>query len=154
LSHDCIPFSAIPHTTSIFQDFLFHHKKVSRFYPHEPSVAAVAEYARGLEFPAERRARVADVLARQNRAWGAGEKALASIERLRKGAVAVVSGQQVGLFGGPLYSVLKAVSAVQLAAELAAQGIDAVPVFWLATEDHDLAEVNHTFLWSAKSCGG
>ena len=146
LSHDCIPFSAVPHTTSLFRDYLFNHRRVAQFYPHEPTVAGVAAYARKLGFPAERRARVADVLARQNRAWGAGDAALAAIDQLRKGAVAVVSGQQVGLLGGPFYSVLKAVAALQLAGELTAQGIDAVPVFWLATEDHDLAEVNHAFL--------
>lgn len=124
---------------------MFHHQRVAQFYPHGPTVADVAAYARALDFPAERRARVASVLARQNSAFGAGEATVAAINRLAKGAVAVVSGQQVGLFGGPFYSVLKAVSALQLASELTAKGIDAVPVFWLATEDHDLAEVNHAF---------
>jgi len=84
---------------------------------------------------------VADVLERQNRRWGATPETQASIESLRRGAVACISGQQVGLLGGPLYSLLKAVSALQMAEELTAQGIDAVPVFWLATEDHDLAEI-------------
>ena len=61
--------------------------------------------------------------------------------RFAKGAVAVVSGQQVGLFGGPAYAVYKAVSAIQIAQELTKAGVDAVPVFWMATEDHDLDEV-------------
>jgi bacillithiol biosynthesis cysteine-adding enzyme BshC len=143
VSHDCIPFSAVPHSSSLFRDYLFHHQRVAQFYPTEPTPAGVAAYARGLEFPAERRAQVANVLARQNREFGSGATAMAAIERMRNGAVTVVSGQQVGLFGGPLYSVLKAVSAVQLASELTAKGIDAVPVFWLATEDHDLAEINN-----------
>ena len=89
---------------------------------------------------------MADVLERQNREWEASAETFASIDRLRAGAVAVVSGQQVGLFGGPLYSILKAASALQLAAELSAKGIAAVPIFWLATEDHDLAEVNQIAL--------
>jgi bacillithiol biosynthesis cysteine-adding enzyme BshC len=84
---------------------------------------------------------VAEVLERQNRKWGATEATLASIERFRQGAVACISGQQVGVLGGPLYSVLKAASALQMAEELTAQGIAAIPVFWLATEDHDLAEI-------------
>jgi bacillithiol synthase len=57
--------------------------------------------------------------------------------------VAVVSGQQVGLFGGPAYSFYKALTAIQAAADLVHKGIPAVPVFWMATEDHDVDEVRH-----------
>jgi uncharacterized protein YllA (UPF0747 family) len=59
----------------------------------------------------------------------------------------VVTGQQVGLFSGPAYTIYKALTAVRLAARLSEQGIPAVPMFWLATEDHDVAEVNHTFVF-------
>ena len=128
-----MPFTAIPHNSRLFLDFLFQYDKVKDFYAHQPHSQAVLEHARTLEFPAERRARVADVLEKQNRRWGASEAALASIEKFRQGAVACISGQQVGVFGGPLYSVLKAVSALQMAEELSAQGVPAIPVFWLAT---------------------
>lgn len=60
----------------------------------------------------------------------------------RSGAMAVVTGQQVGLFGGPAFSLYKALSAVKLASEARKLGVDCVPIFWLATEDHDLEEVN------------
>jgi bacillithiol biosynthesis cysteine-adding enzyme BshC len=53
----------------------------------------------------------------------------------------VVTGQQVGLFGGPAFTIFKALTTVRLANYLAEQGVPVVPVFWLATEDHDLAEV-------------
>ena len=77
-----------------------------------------------------------------NSAWGAGAETLANIARLReKDCVAVVSGQQAGLFTGPLYTIYKALSAVKLAGCLAQRGTAAVPVFWIATEDHDFAEV-------------
>ncbi len=142
-----MPFTAIPHSSRLFLDFLFQYEKVERFFAHRPDSRAVLEYAREfaaggrLEFPAERRARVADVLEKQNQRWGAGEATLGSIERFRQGAVACISGQQVGVLGGPLYSVLKAVSALQMAEELTAKGVAAIPVFWLATEDHDLEEI-------------
>jgi bacillithiol biosynthesis cysteine-adding enzyme BshC len=142
LKSECMPFTAIPHNSRLFLDFLFDFDKVAGFYGHPPRPQAVLDYARTLDFPAERRARVADVLERQNRRWGASEAALASIEKFRHGAVACISGQQVGLFGGPLYSILKAVSALQMAEELSAQGVPAVPLFWLATEDHDWAEIS------------
>jgi bacillithiol biosynthesis cysteine-adding enzyme BshC len=69
----------------------------------------------------------------------------ASLDRLHEpGAVAVTTGQQPGLFTGPLYTVFKALSAVALARELeAAWRRPVVPVFWLATDDHDFAESNH-----------
>jgi bacillithiol biosynthesis cysteine-adding enzyme BshC len=138
---ECMPFTAIPHNSRLFLDFLFQYDKVESFYAHRPHSQAVLDYARQLEFPAERRARVAAVLEKQNAGWGASEATMASIERFRQGAVACISGQQVGVFGGPLYSVLKAVSALQMAEELSAHGVAAIPVFWLATEDHDLAEI-------------
>jgi len=143
--HECIPFAAVPHTTPLFLDFLSHSAKVASFYPHKPIIEDVATYAKGIQYPAERRAAVASILDRQNKAFGSSAAAMESIARLKNGAVAVISGQQVGLFGGPLYSVLKAASAIQMALDLTERGVDAVPVFWLATEDHDLAEVNHTF---------
>ena len=86
------------------------------------------------------------MLERQNKSWDASPKTLANLDRLRKGAAAVVTGQQVGLFGGPMFAIYKALTAVKLAEEATAAGVDAVPVFWLATYDHDLAEVNHVSL--------
>ena len=55
--------------------------------------------------------------------------------------IAVVSGQQAGLFTGPLYTIYKALSAVKLAGCLRQRNTKAVPVFWIAAEDHDFAEV-------------
>ena len=89
---------------------------------------------------------VADALERQNRAWGASEATLKNIQRLREGAHAVVTGQQVGLFGGPLLALLKVASVLALAKQVESAGVPCVPVFWMATEDHDLAEVNQTLL--------
>ncbi|MDR3762730.1 MAG: bacillithiol biosynthesis cysteine-adding enzyme BshC [Acidobacteriota bacterium] len=146
LNIECMPFSAIPHNSRLFLDFFFDFPKVSAFYAHRPNADAVLEYSRRIEFPSERRQKVADVLERQNRLWGADAAALKSIERLRNGAVACISGQQVGVFGGPLYSLLKACSAIQMAQELTQRGVDAIPIFWLATEDHDLAEIASTTL--------
>ena len=113
-------------------------------YAHPPGDAAArAEAARRAAARAVHRDADADVLAEQNRAWGAGADALALIERLREPeAVAVVTGQQLGLFAGPLYTPYKALSAVRLAERLHAEtGRPVVPVFWLADEDHDFEEV-------------
>jgi len=140
---ECLPFSQIPHTTRIFSDFLSDHSKVQQFYPRSAYFDQwFQDEALNLRYDAERRQRVSAILERQNRSWGASEKTVENIARLRAGASAVVTGQQVGLFGGPLFSIFKALSAVKLADRATRSGVDCVPVFWLATEDHDLAEVN------------
>ena len=60
-----------------------------------------------------------------------------------------MTGQQVGLFSGPAYTIYKAMTAAHMARQLTDRGIPAVPVFWLATEDHDFAEVNHAWVFGA-----
>jgi bacillithiol synthase len=66
-----------------------------------------------------------------------------ALERLREGANVVVTGQQVGILGGPLFTPHKAATAIALAREATDAGYPHVPVFWLASEDHDFLEVNH-----------
>jgi bacillithiol biosynthesis cysteine-adding enzyme BshC len=147
MKSECLAFTAIPHTTDLFRDYLYHFERLQQFYPLNPrDHAGLHAYARNLQFDDARRKQVAGILERQNREVGASAATIANIGRLRVGAFAAVSGQQVGLFGGPLYSIFKAVSAIRLARDLTSAGIDCVPVFWLATEDHDLAEVNHVTL--------
>jgi bacillithiol biosynthesis cysteine-adding enzyme BshC len=91
--------------------------------------------------------KLAAALERQSLEFGAGPAALANIAKLRGGARAVVTGQQVGLLGGPLYVLLKAATAIARAKQAtAATGVEHVPVFWLATEDHDLEEVDQVSL--------
>jgi bacillithiol biosynthesis cysteine-adding enzyme BshC len=147
---ECVPFRQIPHSTPLFLDYLSHSPSVQKFYPRSPNSAQwLKEEAGRVQYDPQRRAKASEILARQNAVWGASERTLANVERLRRGALAAVTGQQVGLFGGPLFSIFKALSAVKLAAEATEAGVDCVPIFWLATEDHDLAEVNHATLLSA-----
>jgi bacillithiol biosynthesis cysteine-adding enzyme BshC len=140
----CLPFSEVPHTTRLFNDFLAYSPKVQPFYPRSPHFEEwMTEESGKISYDAARRERVTNILQRQNEGWGGSPKTLANLDRLRQGAAAVVTGQQVGLFGGPMFSIYKALSAVKLAEAATRAGVDAVPVFWLATYDHDLAEVNH-----------
>ncbi len=141
---DCIPFSSIPHTTKLFSDYLSQAPEIRRFYPHSSDV--IASLASVVPSGTETHRRVAAVLERQNRAWGASEAVLRNIQRLREGAHVVVTGQQVGLFGGPVLALMKVASALALAQQVEASGVPCVPVFWMASEDHDLAEVNQALL--------
>ena len=140
----CLPFSQIPHTTRLFTDFLAYSPPIQPFYPRSPYFAEwLNQESAKISYDASRRERVTAVLERQNKSWTASAKTLANLDRLRKGATAVVTGQQVGLLGGPMFAIYKALTAVKLAEEATASGVESVPVFWLATYDHDLAEVNH-----------
>ncbi len=149
MKSQCLPFTQIPHTTRLFLDYLSYTPSVRGMYPRSPIFSEWVKDEAGLVvYDGARRARVSEILERQNRAWGASAKALENIERLRRGTVAAVTGQQVGLFGGPLFSIFKALTAVKLAETATAAGVECIPIFWLATEDHDLAEVNQVALLS------
>jgi bacillithiol synthase len=140
----CLPFVQIPHTSRLLTDFLAYLPSVRPFYPRSPHFREwLQPEASSISYDGARRERVANILERQSKAWGASPQTLANLERLRNGAAAIVTGQQVGLFGGPMFAIYKALTAVKLAEEATAEGVSAVPVFWLATYDHDLAEVNH-----------
>ncbi len=148
MTTDTIRFSEIPKTSRLFQDFLYDFPRVENFYEAggRDWDALLARSARVAAQDYNRDA-VADVLLEQNRAAGAGAATFSNIERLReKDSVVIITGQQAGLFTGPLYTIFKALTAIKLANELRARGVNAVPVFWIAAEDHDFAEVNHTRL--------
>ncbi|MBV6431308.1 MAG: putative cysteine ligase BshC [Bryobacteraceae bacterium] len=139
----CKRHSEIPHTSKLFSDLLYHFDRVSSFYPHAPlDPLGLAASAREIDFSPDRRARLVSALRAQGNS-GALLDALG-----KEGTVAVLTGQQVGLFSGPAYSVYKALTAVRLARELTSRDIPAVPVFWLATEDHDLDEVSSAWTFS------
>jgi bacillithiol synthase len=133
----------LPHTSKLIRDFVEDFSKVSAFYAHPPTLKSAASYAKQLSFPADRRREVAAALRAQNASFGSSSETQTNLRRLEQGAVAVVSGQQVGLFGGPAYAFYKALSAIETARQLTHSGIEAVPVFWMASEDHDVDEVRH-----------
>lgn len=149
MTAQCLPFREIPHSSRLFLDYLDRTPSVQTFYPRSATFLSwAAEESSRIKCPADRRKRVAEILERQNKACGASAKTLENISRFRDGAFAVVTGQQTGLFGGPMFSVYKALTTVKLAQEASKLGLNCVPVFWLATEDHDLEEVNQADILS------
>jgi bacillithiol biosynthesis cysteine-adding enzyme BshC len=150
MSTECYPIATLPHTTKLFRDFLAMGDgsgaaPIRGWFGAEP-------LGRGWMRPANASVNadaLADALERQSISFGAGPETLNNIAKLRVGARAVVTGQQVGLLGGPLLTLLKAATAIARARQVtAATGVEHVPVFWLATEDHDLEEVDQVSLLS------
>ncbi len=147
---ECHPISSLPGVSALFRAFTEAEDpatvaRLRHWYPHDPFRMDWARTAPVLA--AEHRSRLASELLQQAELFQAGEAARGNIERLREGAAAVVTGQQVGLFGGPLLTFLKAATAVRKAQDATrVSGREHVPVFWLASEDHDVAEADQVHL--------
>ncbi|HEU5341222.1 bacillithiol biosynthesis cysteine-adding enzyme BshC [Edaphobacter sp.] len=150
MSIECYPMTVLPGVSPLFRDYLAMgvESPLHNWY-------GAAPFSMGWMDPAPRRDHsdaLADLLEQQNRAFGAGVAASENIRKLRAGARAVVTGQQVVLFGGPLLTLLKAATAIARAkTATTATGVEHVPVFWMATEDHDLAEVDQVALLTKTS---
>ncbi len=127
-------------------DYLYHTEKVQSFFPSALSLDPPPLREVHLPPPLlSHRGALVAALQRQNRLWGAAARTFENLDRLAKShCFAVVTGQQVGLFTGPSYTIYKALTAIKLAELYKRQGIETVPVFWMATEDHDVEEVSRT----------
>ena len=138
----------LPWIKPLVVDYAFDHARVASFFagdPHDPhawreAIARTRSHKRELDA-------IANIIAAQQHVRGAPAEAVAAAARLRNPeTVAVLTGQQAGLFGGPLFTLLKALTAVQLAERLKSDhGVPAIAIFWIDAEDHDWEEV--------KSCG-
>ncbi len=142
----CVRQDQIPGTSTFFADYLYQFDKLSAFFPYSSWHAdSVVSTAHSVAFPAARRAQIVAALAAQN------DNSVALNRLAQPNTVAIITGQQVGFLLGPAYTIFKALTVVRLAEHLNEQGISAVPIFWLATEDHDLAEVDHAWMFNQEA---
>ena len=147
---NCVPVEIrrLPWIKRLAADYAFDYARVADFFTGNPAESSAWQdaIARTQRHPRQRAA-IAEILQAQQARRGAPAEAIAAAERLRDPAtVAVVTGQQAGLFGGPLFALLKALTAMRLARRVSdEQGAPAVAIFWIDAEDHDWDEV--------KSCG-
>lgn len=148
LRFEDLPFSSIPNQSKLFLDYLGDPNALKKYYPNAVANAVdlVSHVDEVLSNYLVDRNEICDVLEDQNRGFGGSERTVQNIETLRNAdCVAVLTGQQVGLFTGPLYTVYKALSAIGFAERLNNSGVKTVPIFWTATEDHDFEEVSKAF---------
>jgi bacillithiol biosynthesis cysteine-adding enzyme BshC len=142
-----LDYAAFVHPPSaLFRDYLAGREAVAPFFDGArwdlEALLAHAARSRALARPLDK---LAEALARQQQARGATRAAELAAQLAAPEAVAIVTGQQAGLFGGPLYVLHKALAAVKIAAALRARWSGpVVPVFWIASDDHDFAEVRST----------
>jgi bacillithiol synthase len=141
---DCYPIAILPRLTPLFLEFVDRRQPLTPFYP--TSAYSTDWMVKSPILAPAQRAALCSLLEQQNRDFGAGDAAFENLSRLRNGAAAVVTGQQVTLFGGPLLTILKAATAIRKAKDASLAGKPHVPIFWLASEDHDFAEADHVTL--------
>lgn len=131
------------------RDYMYAYERVDEYFNgdfhHLETFRNQTDKAQSREIDRES---LGDVLMEQNRAYGCGKQTVQNIERLSRDRVcAILTGQQAGLFSGPLYTIYKALTAIKLAEYLNQNCHGSyVPVFWVASDDHDFAEVDHIHL--------
>jgi bacillithiol synthase len=146
-SPDVVDYGAFPDPPSLlFRDYIAGTPRLLPFYGNDgwdlAAVGRAAERSRTLE---RSRVTLAERLAEEQQGRGASRAAAAAHRLADPRAVAVITGQQAGLFGGPLLVLLKALATLRLARDLeAATGAPVVPLFWVAADDHDFAEIRET----------
>jgi len=149
LRFETVDFADIPAQSKLFLKYQSDPLSLRKYYPSAVvshfEVAARASKVLS-EYKTDRQ-RLCEVLEDQNRGFGAGSKTFDKISLLKRDdTVAVLTGQQAGLFTGPLYTIYKALSAIKMADCLTERGQNAVAVFWAATEDHDFEEISQSVL--------
>ncbi len=140
-----VPYSSFESFSALFQDFIARPDALTEWFGGDFRDAAFRKERVDAVLSAPRdRASLAAVLRRQARDFdidASSEPLIAKLEQ--SSATAVVTGQQLGLFGGPLYTLFKTLSAIQVAAQMEVEtGHACVPVFWLEGEDHDFEEIS------------
>lgn len=133
-------------TNQLLQDYQDQKEAICRFFHFKNEQASFEARLKELQQHPIRRKELVTVMRQYMQQFASSEKIEQHLEELENNAVTVVGGQQAGLLTGPLYSVNKAISVLLLAKEQREKlGVPVVPIFWVAGEDHDLDEINHSF---------
>ncbi|KYG59055.1 bacillithiol biosynthesis cysteine-adding enzyme BshC [Planococcus maritimus] len=136
----------IPPSSKLMVDYTNEERQIIQYFSYQPSLAQAHERLETLKGHPVDRKKLASIVSSYMEPFGISDAAKQNLAHFEAGASVVVTGQQAGLLTGPLYTVHKAISAILLAKEAADKlGTPVVPVFWIAGEDHDLAEICHIY---------
>jgi uncharacterized protein YllA (UPF0747 family) len=135
----------------IVQDYIDQNEDLADCYSFEHSFSglkAASEARKASVVSYDALANELDKQARESKF--VSQLVLDNIASLKRGAQTVTTGHQLCVYGGPLFFFHKILSAIALSNRLRESGIDAIPVYWMASEDHDFEEINHVFIGSEK----
>jgi bacillithiol synthase len=147
---DQLPYAQTGRFSALIQDYLDRNDKLTPFYGRFPEYAAFADQMSDKSENYQNRTGLSTALRAQ---YAKAQIQSTLIDRLAKpNCFTITTGHQLCLFTGPLYFIYKIVTAIKLAEELCKKYPDSdfVPVFWMASEDHDFDEINHAHLFGKK----
>ena len=152
---ECIPFKETNYFSTLICDYLDQKPELQSLYHRFPKISEFEDQIKEKQdsFSSQHRAVLVNALQRQYQEYDCSEETKENLELLtRSTTFTVTTGHQLNLFTGPLYFLYKIVSAINLAKELKEkyQNYDFVPVYWMATEDHDFDEINYFNLFGKK----
>ena len=162
---DCISFRDTNYFSSLICDYLDERQELQPFYNRFPKIENFEDQIeeKSLSFPAESRTILADALESQYANLDASDLTKHNIQLLKKeNTFTITTGHQLNLFTGPLYFLYKIISTINLTKELKAKypKYNFVPIYWMASEDHDFDEINYfnfqgkKVRWNRDASGG
>jgi bacillithiol synthase len=138
----------------IIQDYIFYPERLANFYAEYPSAEAFQKIAKSDVYKNLDRQNLVNTLLKQaQNVSNTSEETIANIQSLKSDTVfTITTGHQLCIFTGPLYFIYKILSVIALCEELNEQQkeVKYVPVYWAATEDHDIEEINHLHVFGKK----
>ena len=143
-----LPYAATQRFAPLVLDLLANDPGLREHYTHRPTLEGLMEAASSRTFSRDARSTLCQVLQQQYGDLPMHAKVQENLAHLAKdNCLTITTGHQLCLFGGPLYVPFKILNIVRLAEQLTKErnGKPVVPVFWMATEDHDRAEIDHTW---------
>jgi len=151
---DCITFENSGYFSQIIVDYLNHSEQLKSLYNNFPTLENFAvQIQEKNNFDPNNRNILADSLSEQYKSFSLSEIAQTNIELLKQSnTFTITTGHQLNLFSGPLYFLYKIISVINLTKELKIKypSYNFVPIFWMATEDHDFQEINHFYIHNKK----
>ena len=161
---DCISFRDTAYASKLICDYVEQHTKLQPLYNCYPTLESFKHQAdaKKVEFSTEKRTVLVSALSQQYEKSGPSDLTTSIIQSLaNQNTFTVTTGHQLNLLGGPLYFLYKIITTINLAKELKRNDPknNFIPIFWMATEDHDFEEINHfnfqnkRFQWSQETSG-
>lgn len=151
MSRIAVPYRATGRFSPLVLDYLDAAPALREFYRWSADADGLHAAMQARTFDPHVRKVLCDALDRQYAGMEIRPEVRANLDRLRKpNTLTVTTGHQLCLFTGPLYVPFKIIDVIRLARELSSAQRDVVPVFWMATEDHDRAEIDHTWINDVK----
>lgn len=147
---DTIPYSQLPFHSQLVKDYLSGNAKLTEFYQNPPTLAGLVEASGNRKFAADSRTVLYEALQNQYKGLEISNTVSENITQLKApNTFTITTGHQLCAYGGPAYFIYKIASAINLSKQLnsANTGAHYVPVFWMASEDHDFEEISEVFFY-------